>query len=65
MIDKFNPEILIHLSTYGGFEGSINRLDIILANKTVIYDIIEAMGDSKEAIADYTTKIDLSWLGDV
>ncbi|NJO88047.1 MAG: 5'-methylthioadenosine/S-adenosylhomocysteine nucleosidase [Chloroflexia bacterium] len=63
VIDKFNPEILINLGTCGGFEGSVNRLDIILANKTVIYDIIEAMGDSKEAIADYTTEIDLSWLG--
>jgi adenosylhomocysteine nucleosidase len=63
VIDKFNPELLINLGTCGGFEGSVNRMDIILANKTIIYDIIEAMGDSKEAIADYTTELDLSWLG--
>jgi hypothetical protein len=25
---------------------------------------MEAMGDTKEAIADYATCIDLSWLGD-
>jgi adenosylhomocysteine nucleosidase len=64
VIDKFNPEILINIGTCGGFEGEIERFDIILADKTIIYDIVEAMGDSKEAIADYTTKIDLSWLGE-
>jgi len=63
VIDKFKPEILINLGTCGGFEGEVERLDVILANKTIIYDIIEAMGDSKEAIADYSTDIDLNWLG--
>jgi adenosylhomocysteine nucleosidase len=63
VIDTYKPEILINLGTCGGFEGEISRFDIILANKTVIYDIVEAMGDSKEAIGDYTTPIDLSWLG--
>jgi len=63
VIDTYKPEILINLGTCGGFEGEINRYDIVLADKTVIYDIVEAMGDSKEAIADYTTQIDLSWLG--
>ena len=64
VIDRFKPQILINLGTCGGFEGEIERLDVVLADKTVIYDIIEAMGDSKEAIADYTTELDLSWLGD-
>ena len=64
VIDKFNPEILINIGTCGGFEGEIERFDIVLADKTIIYDITEAMGDSKEAIADYTTKIDLAWLGE-
>lgn len=64
IIDRFNPEIFINLGTCGGFEGKAEIMDIILAEKTVIYDIKEAMGDSKEAIADYTTDIDLSWLGE-
>jgi len=64
VIDRFNPDILINIGTCGGFEGGVERFETILADKTVIYDIIEAMGDSKEAIADYTTKIDLSWLGE-
>jgi adenosylhomocysteine nucleosidase len=63
MIDLYKPEIIINIGTCGGFEGEIKRFDIVLADKTIIYDIIEAMGDSKEAIADYTTQIDLTWLG--
>lgn len=53
-IDKWNPEYFINLGTCGGFEGKINRYDIVLVNKTIIYDIKEAMGNSKEAIDDYT-----------
>jgi adenosylhomocysteine nucleosidase len=64
LIDRFNPETIINIGTCGGFEGEIERYDIVLADKTIIYDIIEAMGDSKEAIADYTTEIDLDWIGD-
>lgn len=64
VIDEFKPVILINLGTCGGFEGEIERLDVVLAEQTIIYDIIEAMGDSKEAIADYATRIDLTWLGD-
>lgn len=63
VIDQFNPEFLINLGTCGGFEGDVERNEIILADRTIIYDIAEAMGDSKEAIGDYSTVIDLSWLG--
>jgi adenosylhomocysteine nucleosidase len=62
VIDRFDPEIIINLGTCGGFEGRTEIFDIILVDKTIIYDIKEAMGDSKEAISDYTTEIDLSWL---
>ena len=55
--------MLINLGTCGGFEGAVQRNDVILADRTIIYDIVEAMGDSKEAITDYSTDIDLSWLG--
>jgi adenosylhomocysteine nucleosidase len=61
-IDRWNPEILINLGTCGGFEGSVKRFETLLIDRTVIYDIKEAMGDSKEAIADYSTQLDLSWL---
>ena len=62
VIDKFNPEYIINLGTCGGFKGKIEKFATILCTETIVYDIAEAMGDSKEAINDYTTKIDLSWL---
>ncbi|MFN8343020.1 MAG: hypothetical protein U0V64_15265, partial [Cyclobacteriaceae bacterium] len=52
----------INLGTCGGFEGRIRKFDVVLADATIIYDIREAMGDSKEAISDYSTTLDLSWL---
>ncbi len=62
-IDQWAPRYIINLGTCGGFEGAIKKLDVILVDKTVIYDIGEAMGDSRGAINDYATTIDLSWLG--
>jgi adenosylhomocysteine nucleosidase len=61
-IDRWNPEYLINIGTCGGFEGKINRYETILVSKTILYDIKEAMGDSKQAITDYSTELDLSWL---
>jgi len=40
-------------------EGRIKRFDVVAVEKVVIYDIAEAMGDSKEAIAAYATTLDL------
>lgn len=61
-IDQFQPDLLINLGTCGGFEGSIERGTVILAEKTIVYDIIEQMSDPDEAIRDYSTKLDLSFL---
>lgn len=61
-IDRWNPDLLINLGTCGGFEGSVNRFETLLIDNTIIYDIKEAMGDSKEAIADYSTTLDLDWI---
>lgn len=62
VIDRFQPEVLINLGTCGGFEGRIRRQETVLATRTIIYDILEAMGDSKQAIADYSVTIELGWL---
>jgi adenosylhomocysteine nucleosidase len=61
-IDRWRPAYVINLGTCGGFAGAIDRHAIVLADRTLIYDIKEAMGDSAEAIADYTVALDLSWL---
>lgn len=63
VIDDFHPTLLVNLGTCGGFEGLVRRGDVILVERTVVYDIIERMGDPQEAIADYATKLDLSWVG--
>jgi adenosylhomocysteine nucleosidase len=59
VIDRFQPARLINLGTCGGVEGRIKRFDIVAVEKVVIYDIAEAMGDSQEAIAEYTTALTL------
>jgi adenosylhomocysteine nucleosidase len=57
VIDHFHPTKLINLGTCGGVEGRIQRFDTVLVQKVVIYDIAEAMGDSQEAIDEYTTTL--------
>jgi adenosylhomocysteine nucleosidase len=64
VIDHFKPDLLVNLGTCGGFAGRIETGAIILVERTLVYDIIEQMGDSMEAIDFYSTKIDLSWLRD-
>ena len=63
VIDRWSPELLVNLGTCGGFEGEIEKGTVILAQRTVVYDIVEQMGDAEAAIAHYTTDLDLSWLG--
>ncbi|MGZ4887299.1 MAG: 5'-methylthioadenosine/S-adenosylhomocysteine nucleosidase family protein, partial [Candidatus Aminicenantales bacterium] len=62
VIDRWNPPLLVNLGTCGGFKGAVERLAVVLATKTVIYDIVERMGNPEEAVADYGTAIDLGWL---
>jgi len=59
VLDKFHPTRLINLGTCGGVEGRIKRFDVAAVEKVVIYDIAEAMGDSKEAIDEYSTTLTL------
>lgn len=64
VIDRWSPKLLVNLGTCGGFEGEIMPGAIVLAERTLVYDIIEQMGDHDEHIAHYTTILDLSWLGE-
>lgn len=61
-IDTWNPEYLINLGTCGGIRGLVKQLDIVLVDKTVVYDIETLIGDPEEEIRHYTVDIDLSWL---
>ena len=62
VIDRWNPATIINLGTCGGIAGRIERFANVLVTKTVVYDIIEQMGDAQESINFYSTPIDLSWL---
>jgi adenosylhomocysteine nucleosidase len=59
VIDRFRPARMINLGTCGGIEGRIQRFDIAVVERVVIYDIAEAMGDSQEAIDAYSTTLPL------
>jgi adenosylhomocysteine nucleosidase len=63
-IDRWSPRLLVNLGTCGGIEGEIEKDAIVLVEKTIVYDIVELMGDSDEAIDHFSTEIDLGWLGD-
>ena len=62
VIDHFRPGLLVNLGTCGGFAGRIERGALLLVTETIVYDILEQMGDAEEAIAHYSSQLDLSWL---
>jgi adenosylhomocysteine nucleosidase len=62
-LDRWAPRVLVNLGTCRGFAGHVERGEIILARRTVVYDLIERMGDPAAAIAHYATDLDLAWLG--
>ena len=64
VLDSFKPRLLINLGTCGGFEDRIVRGTVILVTNTVVYDIREQMSDADNAIASYSTDLDLSWIKD-
>ena len=40
VIDRWSPALLVNLGTCGGFEGEVEKGTIILAERTLVYDII-------------------------
>jgi len=65
VVDHFKPDLLINLGTCGGFAGRIETGSIFLVERTVVYDIVEQMTDSDEAIEHYSTELNLSFLPQV
>ena len=64
VIDRWKPDLLVNLGTCGGFEDEVERGEVILADQTAVYDIIEQMDDDTPFLAFYATQIDLSWLAE-
>ncbi len=63
-LNRWKPKLVVNIGTCGGIEGSINRGEIILVEKTIIYDIYEQMGDPDEHIRHYLTDINYSWISE-
>jgi adenosylhomocysteine nucleosidase len=61
-LDRWSPRLLVNLGTCGGFDGHIQQGEVLLVERTLVYDIIEQMGDPDAAIAHYAVDLDLSWL---
>jgi len=63
VIDRYSPDLIVNLGTCGGFEGAVKQGDIILVDKTYIYDIVDLMGDP-DIVSYYASSLDLSWLAE-
>ncbi len=63
VIDKYSPDLIVNLGTCGGFDERAKQGDIILVDKTYVYDIVELMGDL-DIVSYYASDLDLSWLAE-
>jgi len=63
VIDHDKLDLVVNLGTCGGFEGLVEQGDVILVERTFIYDIVELMGDLN-IVEYYASNLDLSWLPD-
>jgi len=61
IIDHDQPDLIVNLGTCGGFEGNIGLNDVVLVERTFIYDIVELMGDLN-IVEYYASTLNLSWL---
>lgn len=61
VIDHHSPDLIVNLGTCGGFAGVVDQGDVILVEKTFVYDIVELMGDL-DISTYYASSLDLSWL---
>lgn len=63
IIDHHAPDLIVNLGTCGGFENVVKQGDVILAERTFVYDIVELM-DNLDISTYYASSLDLSWLAD-
>jgi adenosylhomocysteine nucleosidase len=61
VIDHHSPDLIVNLGTCGGFDGCVAQGDVILVEKTFVYDIVELM-EADDVSPYYASTLDLSWL---
>lgn len=59
-IDKWSPDIIFVLGTCGGVAEDVNKLDVIIVEKTAQYDIIPMK--KRQSIFHDVISLDLSWI---
>lgn len=62
VINQWAPKLVINLGTCGGLEGLAHVGEVFLVTKTIMYDVIERMGDPDQAIEFYSTTLDSAWI---
>lgn len=62
VIDRYSPDLTVNLGTCGGFDGEVGLEDVILVERTFVYDIVELMGDFGSVPGYYASTLDLGWL---
>lgn len=62
VIDRFSADLVINLGTCGGFAGEVKAGQLLLVEKTIVYDIHEKIFDPDEAIDAYSTTLNLDWI---
>ncbi|HEU0293399.1 MAG TPA: hypothetical protein VFR47_11725 [Anaerolineales bacterium] len=63
ILDRHQPDLVINLGTCGGFAAAAQRGELILVERTFLYDIVELMDEA--VVTDYyATSLDLSWLAE-
>ena len=63
VIDKHLPDLIINLGTCGGIEGAVRQGDVILVDKTLVYDIVELM-EGPDVAPYYASSLNLNWLAE-
>lgn len=63
VIDHDHPDLIVNLGTCGGFEGLIDLGEVVLVERTFIYDIVELMGDLN-IVEYYASDLNLGWLAE-
>jgi adenosylhomocysteine nucleosidase len=63
VIDHDAPDLVVNLGTCGGFAGVVEQGEVILVERTFVYDILDLMGDA-DVSTHYASSLDLSWLAE-
>lgn len=60
-VDRWSPSLLVNVGTCGGFDGDVAEGDVILVQRTAVYDICEQSGGQQNMEARFTTDLKLPW----